>query len=445
MKDSVCTEDSSALIFKISRNTFECEEDMKNLEVMETLKKETQIKENVPPEAVNNTIKISETIFQQNYDKLFFKKLNQAMLSMNFTLKLDGVNNQDFKKIVIDPNPKSLNSIPGISENEVCDSNLTFEKKLLENLFDSYALRLAVKQKQWLNSFICDKNCPKGNKRAKYEVIQKISETLQKMKKDKPSEIMEINFQEILEEIENKGHEVDFVCMDFVELTDFLKKTLTISEQREEEKLDQEFQDTIRNYTDNKEWLQKKKQRIFDAVASLQIACGDSDQLTEKYERMFLDEVFDRRLDRDIPAYFKCLDYYKKLLIDGETKSDLKFLVKLCREEITDEDLKQLLMVGSKSGGMGPGLKYEKDSLAKDRLLTPLKNFRSEKKLSGGTGNYKDSTANGTLVKDEENAWLGKRDLGVSLFGGTGGGEKGENGRKMVRVDEMIRPRLLSF
>lgn len=127
-----------------------------------------------------------------------------------------------------------------------------------------------------------------------------------------------------------------------------MKKSLCISLERQEERLDQDFEEMIKNYSDQKEIFRKKNERIISAANTLEVSAGISEMLTEKYEKMFLDEVFENKLDINIPAYFECLNKYKKLMIQNEAKLDLRLLLKLAREKICDEDLRQLLMFGYK-------------------------------------------------------------------------------------------------
>jgi hypothetical protein len=293
----------------------------------------------------------------------------------SFVIKLDNVNNSDFKRILVHPDPKTKRTIEGISESELCDPAITQEKKLLEDLFEPNALRLAKKQKDWLCKFLEDKTRPKGSNLAKRQILALFTAKLTATNKKKPSEIMEIKFDEILDEIETKGFEIDVVCMNFVEAVDFIKKTLVISITRQEERIDQDFETLVKNYSDSKEYFIKKKDRIDEAVNTLMVSTGGSDVLSEKYEKMFLDEVYEHKLDINIPAYFECLNRYKKLMIINDAKLDLRLLLKLAKEDITDEDLRQLLLFGYKSGDLSVGninnkistKSNQKDSLMKER------------------------------------------------------------------------------
>lgn len=359
--------ESKEFIFKISNQEFR---DNKANEFNEVSTFAIPAEES--SQKLSNSVENCKDILKRNdIEKIDLKKLNKAVKNYTFTLKLDSVNTNDFKQILVRPNPKKKHMIDGIDENEICDSGLTLEKKLIEELFDSMALRLAKRAKEWITAFVNDKSRPKGNRKAKYEILNQFNERIKAIKRDKPSEIMDIKFDEIIEEIENKGMEVDIIVMDFIEAQDFMKKSLCISLERQEERLDQDFEEMIKNYSDQKEIFRKKNERIISAANTLEVSAGISEMLTEKYEKMFLDEVFENKLDINIPAYFECLNKYKKLMIQNEAKLDLRLLLKLAREKICDEDLRQLLMFGYK----GNMLKTcnDKESQAKEKLLTPYK------------------------------------------------------------------------
>jgi hypothetical protein len=286
---------------------------------------------------------------------------------------LDCVQNSNFNKILVCPEPQKISSIEGINDDELCDTNLVFEKKLIENLFDPVALKLAKRQKEWLKNFIEDNARPKGSKLAKYKILFQLSQKLLTVQRSKPSEILSINFDEILEKIEKQGSEADHICMNFPETIELIRKTLHISIARNEEKLDTEFEAAMKTYTDQKDFLSKKKLRVLEAINTLQVSAGISEELNVEYERKFLDEIFEKKIDKDIPSYINCLKKYQTLMIGHEAKGDLRLLLKLARGEVTEDDLKQLLMFGS----AGKAVKLEKESLTKEKLVeastTPFK------------------------------------------------------------------------
>ena len=109
--------------------------------------------------------------------------------------------------------------------------------------------------------------------------------------------------------------ELDMICMNFVESLEFIKKILAISIERQEEKLDMDFEDMVRNYSDSKEYFTQKKSRVNEAANTMQVSCGTSDVLCEKYEKMFLDEVYENQLEANITGYWNS---YKKCLFSVE-------------------------------------------------------------------------------------------------------------------------------
>lgn len=239
---------------------------------------------------------------------------------------MDCVQNSNFNKILVCPEPQKISSIEGINDDELCDTNLVFEKKLIENLFDPVALKLAKRQKEWLKNFIEDNARPKGSKLAKYKILFQLGQKLLTVQRSKPSEILSINFDEILEEIEKQGSEADHICMNFPETIELIRKTLHISIARNEEKLDTEFEAAMKTYTDQKDFLSKKKLRVLEAINTLQVSAGISEELNIEYERKFLDEIFEKKISKDIPSYINCLKKYQTLMIGHEAKGDLRLL-----------------------------------------------------------------------------------------------------------------------
>lgn len=301
------------------------------------------------------------------------KQINNVIKDFTFVQNFDSVQNKNCNKILVCPDPLNKTNIEGINDEDVCDSNLILEKKLVENLFDPYALGLAKRQKEWIQNFISDNHRPKGNLVAKFKVIYQFRQKISGLSRSKPSEIMCIDFEQILDEIERLGMGSDVTCMNFPESIELIKKCLNVSILRQEENLDNEFEQKIKFYGEKKEFLTKKKQRITDAVNTLMVAAGASEELNEEYERRFLDEVFEQKIHKDIPQYIHLMKKFKTLMIGYEAKSDLRLLLKQAKQEIIEDDLKTLLGV-KKTGNEGDFCaKLTKESQTKEILATPYK------------------------------------------------------------------------
>merc|ERR1712151_33705 len=119
-----------------------------------------------------------------------------------------------------------------------------------------------------------------------------------------------IDFEQILDEIEREGMDTDITCMNFPDTVELIKKCLNVSIMREEENLDNDFEQKIKFYGEKKEFLSKKRERILSAINTLMVAAGFSDELNDEYERKFLDEVFEQKIHKDIPQYIHLMKKY---------------------------------------------------------------------------------------------------------------------------------------